>query len=109
MLVLGLLLVLATSAFTAVAVVDNFSGTPDYPVEIAGNQIATLNASGLFLSGVVLALIFCLGLALLSAGVKSERRMRASLFSAARQGGAGASSAPDQPAPRRRRRHIFGH
>ncbi|MFE0447298.1 hypothetical protein [Streptomyces fungicidicus] len=74
MLLLPLLLVLATAAFTAIVVVENFSGGPEYKVEIFGNQIATLSAPGLFLSGVALALIFCLGLAALAGGMKRRRR-----------------------------------
>ncbi|MFD7688461.1 hypothetical protein [Streptomyces sp. NPDC059781] len=76
MLVLLLLLVLATAAFTAVVVVENFSGGPEYTVEVFGNQIATLGPPGLFLSGVALALIFCLGLAALAGGLKRRHHKR---------------------------------
>ncbi|MFE3637521.1 hypothetical protein [Streptomyces sp. NPDC059168] len=75
MIALALLLVLATGAFASLAVVENFSGGPDYGVEIFGNQITTLTAPGLFLSGVALTLIFCLGLAMLAAGLKWLRRV----------------------------------
>lgn len=74
MLVLALLLVLATGAFTALVVVENFSGGPEYAVEFFGERIATLSAPGLFLSGVALTLIFCLGLAVLASGLKRRRR-----------------------------------
>ncbi|KOV52063.1 hypothetical protein ADL00_38430 [Streptomyces sp. AS58] len=110
---LALLLVLATGAFAAVAVVENFSGGPEYAVEIFGNQIATLTAPGLFLSGVALTLIFCLGLAVLAAGLKRRRRTHETPVSApaTRVTGEGEEDRP-QPSRsghRRRVRHIFGH
>ncbi|MEU0214832.1 hypothetical protein ABZ281_06750 [Streptomyces sp. NPDC006265] len=112
MLVLGLLLVLGTGAFVAIAVVENFSGGPEYAVEIFGSQIATLNAPGLFLSGVALALIFCLGLAAFASGLKRRRRMNAVLASASESPsaqGEGREPLPSQSGHRRRGRHIFGH
>ncbi|MEG3630477.1 hypothetical protein [Streptomyces poriticola] len=110
MIVLGLLLVLATGAFVAIAVVENFSGGPEFAVEIFGNQIATLSAPGLFLSGIALTLIFCLGMVLVAAGLKQRRRVRralatASAASSTKEPGA----APSPTSHRRRGRHIFGH
>jgi hypothetical protein len=138
MVLLGLLLLLATSAFTIIAIVENFSGGPDYMVMMFGNHIATLNGLGLFLSGIALALIFCLSLAMISGGATRYRRTRAGLRSARRDAAqataerdalaaqinhgetgeagtpAGESHATASPeserAPRRHRgRHIFGH
>ncbi|MEU6180437.1 hypothetical protein [Streptomyces coeruleorubidus] len=111
MLMLALLLVLATGAFTAVAVVENFSGGPDYAVEVFGNQIATLSPPGVFLSGVGLALIFCLGLAVLAAGLKRGRRVRGSRVSEPVASTSEEQKAQQQrqSAHRRRGRHIFGH
>ncbi|MER7895747.1 hypothetical protein ACWD0Z_11220 [Streptomyces sp. NPDC003007] len=112
MLLLALLLVLATGAFAVIAVVENFSGGPEYTVEIFGNQIATLTPPGVFLSGVALTLIFCLGLAMLSAGQKRHhRRMHETSASPSanwttdeREG-----RHPSRSGHRRRGRHIFGH
>lgn len=73
MLFLGLLLVVATVAFTALAIVGNLSGGPDYTVSVLDHHIATLNALGLFCSGLALALIFCLGLAMMTSGAVHHR------------------------------------
>lgn len=105
MLVLLLLLVLATAAFTAVVVVENFSGGPEYTVEVFGNQIAALGPPGLFLSGVALTLIFCLGLAALAGGLKRrqhKRRARVSESVAATREDRGTR-------PVHGHRRIFGH
>ncbi|MBX9399238.1 hypothetical protein K4749_38125 [Streptomyces sp. TRM72054] len=107
MIALGLLLALAAGGFAAIAVVENFRGGPEYAVEIFGNQIATLSPPGLFLSGAALALIFCLGLAMIAVGLKQRRQMRRALDSAQVTGEPGAER-PPRPA-HRRRRHIFGH
>jgi hypothetical protein len=82
MLLLGLLLVLACGAFAVVAVEENLSAGPDYTVGLFGHHIATLSAPGLFLSGVALTLVFCLGLLMLSAGLRHHRRTRAGLRTA---------------------------
>ena len=79
MLLLGLLLVLASGAFAVVAVEENLSAGPDYPVGLFGHHIATLGAPGLFLSGVALTLVFCLGLLMLAIGLRHHRRTRAGL------------------------------
>lgn len=99
-----LLLVLATAAFTAV-VVENFSGGPEYTVEVFGNQIAALGPPGLFLSGAALTLIFCLGLAALAGGLKRrqhKRRARVSEPVAATREDRGTR-------PVHGHRRIFGH
>jgi hypothetical protein len=108
MRVLALLLVLATGVFTAIAVVENFSGGPDYTVEIFGNQIATLNAPGLFLSGVGLALIFSLGLAVLTAGRRHHVHEAVPVAYTSEQREAD-RPLPTQTVHRRRGWHIFGH
>ncbi|CAM5625433.1 hypothetical protein [Streptomyces griseomycini] len=118
MLMLTLLLVLATGAFAALAVLENFSGGPEYTVEMFGNQMATLSAPGLFLSGVALTLIFCLGLAALAAGLKRRHRMRATRASGPTASTAegpmgstaeGRKARRPQPAHRHRGLHLFGH
>jgi hypothetical protein len=77
MLLLGLLLIGATAAFTGLVIADNDSGSPDYGVSVLGQHIATLNTLEAFLAGAALALVFCLGLAMLRhAGRRAARRRR---------------------------------
>ncbi|WP_234327138.1 hypothetical protein [Streptomyces sp. NRRL WC-3742] len=64
MLLLGLLLLAASGAFTGLLIADNLSGGPDYQVTVLGNDLVTLNGLGIFLAGIALALLFCLGLAM---------------------------------------------
>ncbi|MEU6775001.1 hypothetical protein [Streptomyces sp. NPDC046759] len=66
MLFFGLLLLAGAGAFTALAIAGNLSGGPDYSVSVLGHDIATMNGLALFSSGLALALVFCLGLALLA-------------------------------------------
>lgn len=68
MLMLGLLLLAASAAFTVLLIAGNLSGGPEYTVSVLGNDIATLNALAIFCSGLALALVFCLGLALMRTG-----------------------------------------
>ncbi|WP_063806695.1 hypothetical protein [Streptomyces regalis] len=114
MITLALLLVLATGAFTAIAVAENFTDGPQHAVEIFGNQIATLNGTELFLSGVGLALVFCLGLAALTAGVKRRHRVQESMPAPPVAPPVAEDREADRPPQsqsvhRRRGRHIFGH
>lgn len=76
MLLLGLLLLAATGAFTGLVIADNLSGGPDYQVTVLGNTIATMSSLEIFLSGLALALIFCLGLAMTGTGGLLARRRR---------------------------------
>ncbi|WP_369405583.1 hypothetical protein [Streptacidiphilus neutrinimicus] len=76
MLLLGLLLIAATAAFTGLVIADNLSGGPEYHVTVLGNTIATMNSLEIFLSGLALALIFCLGLAMTGTGGVLARRRR---------------------------------
>ncbi|MGI5144678.1 MULTISPECIES: hypothetical protein [unclassified Streptomyces] len=73
MLFIGLLLLAGVGAFTALAIADNLSGGPEYTVSLLGHDIATMNTLEIFSAGLALALIFCLGLALLT-GSASHRR-----------------------------------
>jgi hypothetical protein len=73
MLFLGLLLLVAAGAFTALAIADNLSGGPDYAVSVLGHHLATLNPLAVFCSGLALALIFCLGLAIMAGGAAHHR------------------------------------
>jgi hypothetical protein len=100
MLLLGLMLLGATAAFTGLLIADNLSGGPDYQVTILGNTIATTNSLEIFLSGLALALIFGLGVAMTGAGGRLARRRHTLLDDArhhpARQGNA-AGPVPTTP------------
>ncbi|MEV8459657.1 MULTISPECIES: hypothetical protein [Streptomyces] len=74
MLLLGLLLLAGTAAFTVLVIAGNLSGGPRYTVSVLDHDIATLNGLGLFCAGLALALIFCLGLALMKTGAVHHRR-----------------------------------
>lgn len=74
MLLIGLLLLGATGAFTALAIAGNLSGGPEYTVSVLDHHIATMNTLAIFSSGLALALIFCLALAMVSGA--SHRRHR---------------------------------
>ena len=63
MLIIGLLLLAATAAFTGLAIAGNLSGGPHYTVSMLDQNIATMNALAIFCAGLALALIFTLGVA----------------------------------------------
>lgn len=63
MLLIGLLLLAATVAFTVLAIAGNLSGGPHYTVSVLDHPIATMNTLAVFASGLALALLFALGLA----------------------------------------------
>jgi hypothetical protein len=118
MFLLGILLVGATAAFVALAIVENFSGGgPGSSVTMLGHTIATLNALETFLAGIALALVFCLGLAMMTGSVRMHRRRRAryqarGAMAARDAGGEPTAGEPAAAAgkPRHRRGlHIFGH
>ncbi|MFI6848967.1 MULTISPECIES: hypothetical protein [unclassified Kitasatospora] len=73
MLLLGLLLMAAAGAFTGLLIADNLSGGPDYQVTVLGNDLVVMNSLAVFLSGVALALLFCLGLALIGLSRRARR------------------------------------
>jgi hypothetical protein len=83
MLILGLLLLACTAAFTGLALADNLSGGPDYNVTVLGNHIATMNSLAIFCAGLALALLFSLG-ALMAVTGLGLRRRRSRKLSAAR-------------------------
>ncbi|MGW3206060.1 hypothetical protein [Streptomyces sp. NPDC001135] len=76
MLFLGLLLLAGTGAFTALAILGNMSGGPEYTVSVLGHDIAAMNGLALFSSGLALALIFCLGLAMAATSAVHRNRHR---------------------------------
>ncbi|WP_269854748.1 hypothetical protein [Streptomyces sp. RPT161] len=123
MLVLGMLLVGATAAFVALAIVENFSGGPGYSVTLFGQHVATLNALETFLAGLALALVFCFGLAMMTGGALwmrvRRRRRRARRAARERDMTTARDTQGEPPAaeagattgkPRHRHGlHIFGH
>lgn len=76
MLVLGVLLMMATGAFTALLITENWSGTPEYTVTMFGNDLGTLNSVGIFVAGLALAALFMLAFGLAAGGGLMMRRRR---------------------------------
>ncbi|MFF2951614.1 hypothetical protein ACFVVU_09795 [Kitasatospora sp. NPDC057965] len=74
MLLFGLLLVAVTGAFTGLLIADNLSGGPEYQVTILGIDLVTLNSLAVFLAGLALALLFCLGLWLMATARRARTR-----------------------------------
>jgi hypothetical protein len=124
MMALGVLLFCLTGAFTGLVIADNRSGGPTYSVTMLNNHIATLNSLEIFVSGIVLALIFAFGLWLTFGGAARARRRTVALRQARREAAAasrerdrlaarapgGEPAATTTAAPTRTRRmHIFGH
>ncbi|MFF9644914.1 hypothetical protein [Kitasatospora aureofaciens] len=137
MLLLGLLLMAASGAFIGLLIADNLAGGPEYQATVLGTEFVKLNSLAIFLSGVALALLFCLGLALMGLARRAARRPVAAAGyrgrarrvepvappetpdrtggaapvtrdeRAADQGGQ-AGGIPPEP-QRRRGRHLFGH
>ncbi|MGW0815545.1 hypothetical protein ACWD00_20165 [Streptomyces viridiviolaceus] len=80
MLFLGLLLLAATGAFTALVIVGNLAGGPEYTVSMLGQQFVTLNTLAIFSSGLALALLFCLGVAAVKSGASHRHRRRSRTY-----------------------------
>jgi hypothetical protein len=76
MLLLGLLLLCATGAFTGLLIAYNTAGGPDYTVVMFGNTLGTFNSLEIFIAGLALALIFCFSLFLMFGGAAMARRRR---------------------------------
>ncbi|WP_063773556.1 hypothetical protein [Streptomyces rubellomurinus] len=74
MVLLGLLLLASSGAFIGLLIADNLSGGPEYQVTVLGNDLVRLDSLGIFLAGVALALVFCLGLAMIGASRRAVRR-----------------------------------
>jgi hypothetical protein len=74
MILLGLLLLGATGAFTGLLIAYNTTGGPEYTVTMFDNDLATMNSLSIFLAGIALALLFCIGCALAMGGGARRRR-----------------------------------
>ncbi|HWG23768.1 hypothetical protein [Actinospica sp.] len=99
LLLVGLVLLAATGAFAGLVIAYNQAG-PDYTVVMFGNTLGTLTSMQIFLAGIALTLVFCLGLWMVALGARTRRR-RVTPH---------AEAAPVTPGPRRRHRHhVFGH
>jgi hypothetical protein len=85
MLLLGLLLLAATGVFTGLLASENWAGGPDYTVTMFGNTLGTLNSLQIFLAGIALTLVFCLGVAMAALGSRQARRRRAARHAAVRE------------------------
>ncbi len=85
MLLLGLLLLAATGVFTGLLASENWAGGPDYTVTMFGNTLGTLNSVQIFLAGIALTLVFCLGVAMAALGGRRMRRRRAARHAAVRE------------------------
>jgi hypothetical protein len=97
MLLIGLLLLGATGAFTALAIAGNLSGGPEYTVSVLDHHIATMNTLAVFSSGLALALIFCLALALVT-GASHRRHRRSRVYGPGRAKHADEMTERDAPA-----------
>ena len=97
MLLIGLLLLGATGAFTALAIAGNLSGGPEYTVSVLGHDIATMNMLAVFSSGLALALIFCLALAMVG-GASHRRRRGPRAYGPGRTGRVDETAGRDAPA-----------
>jgi hypothetical protein len=82
-MLLGLVLILGAGAFTGLLIGYNTAGGPDYTVTMFGNTLGTLNTLEIFVAGLVLALIFCIGIVVASTGARM-RRARMAEYRAAR-------------------------
>jgi hypothetical protein len=76
MLLLGLVLLAATGAFTGLLISENWAGGPDYTVTMFNHTLGTLNSLQIFLAAIALTLVFCLGLAMAGWGARYARRRR---------------------------------
>lgn len=77
MLVLGLILIILSVAFGAVAIAFNATAGPSSSVTLFGQQVADLIPVQVFIAGFALALIFCIGIWLVAWTERRRRALRA--------------------------------
>ncbi|WP_371494134.1 hypothetical protein OG871_03420 [Kitasatospora sp. NBC_00374] len=82
MLILGVLLLAATGAFTGLLIAGNLDGGADYTVTVFGGELVTMSSLAIFLAGIALTLLFGLGCLLALAGARRTRRRTAELRAA---------------------------
>ncbi|MGW0661702.1 hypothetical protein [Streptodolium elevatio] len=85
MLLLGLLLLMATGAFTLLLISENRTGTPDYTVTLFDQDIATMSSLQVFLAGIALALVFAFSVWMTTVGGVHARHRMADLREARAQ------------------------
>ncbi|WP_436771506.1 hypothetical protein [Yinghuangia sp. YIM S09857] len=85
MLLLGLLLLMATGAFTLLLISENRTGTPDYTVTMFDQDIGTMNSVQVFLAGIALALVFAFSVWMTTVGGVHARHRMAELRDARAQ------------------------
>ncbi|MCC9307914.1 hypothetical protein LN042_12560 [Kitasatospora sp. RB6PN24] len=100
MLLLGLLLLAATGAFTGLVIAGNLNTGPSATVTVVGHDIATMSPLAMFLSGMALALILVISAVLLGVGLVRARRRRTEV-QAARLVVREAGTTRTEPAPSR--------
>ena len=81
-MVLGLLLVLLSAAAVVLLAFYNRSGGPDHMVTLFDRELVAIDGWQIFLAGVTLALLFCLGLWMMSAAARRGRAIRAEIRAA---------------------------
>jgi hypothetical protein len=109
MLILGLLLLAAAGAFVGLLISDNLSGGPDYTATVFGHTVATMNSLAIFCAGLALALLFCLGLAMMAGSAARRRRRRARRVNDTPAAEPVADPVTDTGTRRHRARHLLGH
>jgi hypothetical protein len=85
MLILGLLLVLVSAAGAAVLVAYNSSGGPEQTVVLFGRDWVSVTPLGAFVAGLVIALVFALGVWMVVAAGRRSRAVRADYREARRE------------------------
>jgi hypothetical protein len=81
-MVLGLLLVLLSGGAIVALLAYNRSGGPEYTVMLFDNEVFVANGMQIFIAGMALALVFCLGLWMMAAGARRRRAIRAEIKAA---------------------------
>jgi hypothetical protein len=85
MLILGLLLVVLSAAAAALLVAYNSSGGPEQMIALFGRDLASVNPLEAFVAGIVLTLIFGLGVWMVTAAGRRARAVRSEYRSVRRE------------------------
>jgi hypothetical protein len=76
MLVLGLVLVVVSAGAGVLLISFNSAGGPEQMVTLFGRDLGNVNALQAFIAGLVVALVFCLGLWLVARAERQRRAVR---------------------------------
>ncbi|HEV2781437.1 MAG TPA: hypothetical protein VGX25_18805 [Actinophytocola sp.] len=85
MLILGLLLVVLSAAAAALLLAYNWSGGPEQMIVLFGRDLVSVSPLEAFLSGMAIALLFCLGLWMVISTGRRRRVARAQYRDARRE------------------------